>query len=76
MKSSSFATRLPTPLLRALDDACRLHGLRKTFVVETALREKLEDLADADELRSARRTATGFHAWDIVKREARSPKSR
>ncbi len=70
MKSSAFATRLPSPLLKALDEACRLNGLRKNFVVESALREKLEDLFDAQDLVAARHGAKGFHSWASVKREA------
>jgi len=46
-------------------------GLRKNFVLEAALREKLEDLLDAADLREAMKEATGFHAWEDLKREAR-----
>jgi len=45
-------------------------GLRKNFVVEAALREKLEELLDAEDLRDAVREATGFHPWEAVKKEA------
>ncbi len=41
-------------------------GLRKNFVIEAALREKLEDLMDAGDLREAIKEATGFQTWDTV----------
>ncbi len=66
-----FATRLPEDLARLLDDVCRRTGLRKNFLVETALREKIEDLLDAADLRQAVADATGFHPWDEVKKAAR-----
>jgi hypothetical protein len=34
------------------------------------LREKLEELMDAEDLREAVAEATGFHSWETVKREA------
>lgn len=76
MKTTAFATRLPTALVQALDAACRKNGLRKNFVVETALKERLEDLLDAEDLRAAVKDATGFHDWESVKREAGLTKSR
>jgi hypothetical protein len=39
--------------------------------IKIALREKLEDLLDAEDLREAMNEATGFHAWDGIKKEAR-----
>jgi hypothetical protein len=64
-----FATTLPRELTKALDQVCRSLGLRKNHVVESALREKLEDLLDAHDLDGAIREATGFHSWRSVKRE-------
>jgi predicted DNA-binding protein len=75
MKTVSLATRLPADLTQVLDAVCRRLGLRKNFVLESALREKLEDLLDAEDLRDAVREATGFHAWDAVKREPRRRKA-
>ena len=69
-KMRPFATRLPEDLAKALDVVCKHTGLRKNFVVEAALREKIEDLLDAEDLRQAIREATGFHRWGQVKREA------
>ena len=71
MKTEPFATRLPSDLTAQLDAVCKKLGLRKNFVLEAALREKLEDLMDAADLRSAINEATGFHAWAEVKKEAR-----
>ena len=71
MKTEPFATKLPADLTAQLDAVCKKLGLRKNFVLETALREKLEDLIDAADLRMAMKEATGFHAWDDVKRENR-----
>lgn len=70
-KTMAFATRLPRDLTEALDDLCRRMGLRKNYVVETALREKIEDILDAGDLREAMKEATGFHSWDKIKRDAR-----
>lgn len=70
MKEVPFATRIPEDLAKDLDVACRRLGLRKNFVVTTALRETIEELLDAAELRRAVREATGFHPWEDVKRQA------
>ena len=69
MKTEPFATKLPSDLTTQLDAVCKKLGLRKNFVLEAALREKLEDLIDAADLRKAMNEATGFHAWDAVKKE-------
>lgn len=69
--TEAFATKIPPDLKRALDDLCRRYGLRKNFVVEQALREKIEDLLDTFALEEARQTATGFVPWDAVQAELR-----
>ena len=69
MKTQGFATRLPADLTETLDLVCRKLGLRKNFVIEAALREKLEDLLDSADLEEAVSEATGFHSWDKVKKE-------
>lgn len=70
MKATTpFATTLPRQLAQALHEVCRTLGLRKNHVVESALREKLEDLLDAHDLDGAIREATGFHSWKSVKQE-------
>lgn len=67
-----FATKLPRDLKRQIDQVCRLLGLRKNFLVEEALREKIEDLLDSYDLREAIKEASGFHTWESVRKEARS----
>lgn len=71
VRNEAFATKLPADLKRALDAVCRRYGLRKNFVVEQALREKLEDLIDAFELEEARKTAVAFRPWADVEKELR-----
>jgi len=70
-RPEAFATKLPPDLKQTLDVVCRRLGLRKTHVVETALREKLEDLMDAEDLKEAIAESTGFHSWESVKSERR-----
>jgi len=70
-QNTALATKLPAELTRALDKACQRYGLRKNFVIEQALREKLEDLADAFDLEAARATATVFRKWSDVEKVLR-----
>jgi len=67
-KTEVFATKLPSDVKKRLDEVCALLGVRKNFVVEEAIREKIEDLLDAHDLRAAMKEATGFHSWDSVKK--------
>ncbi|OHB71127.1 MAG: hypothetical protein A2W23_04500 [Planctomycetes bacterium RBG_16_43_13] len=67
--NEAFATKLPSDIKKALDEICHKLGLRKNFVVEQALREKLEDILDAYDLDGAIREATGFQPWKKVKQE-------
>jgi predicted transcriptional regulator len=69
VKTLPFATRLSPEVKSALDRVCRKLGLRKNFVVESALREKIEDLLDAEDLQQAIREAATFQPWDKVKKE-------
>lgn len=64
----SFATKIPSDLKKSLDKVCEKLGLRKNHIVETALREKIEDLLDAHDLQTAIREATGFHSWKDIKK--------
>lgn len=75
MKNEALATKLPPDLKKTLNEVCTRLGLRKNFVIETALREKLEDLMDTEDLREAVSEATGFHAWESVKAQARKRRS-
>jgi len=68
IKTEVFATKLSSDIKKRLDEVCELLGVRKNFVVEEAIREKLEDMLDAYDLRQAMKEATGFHSWDSVKR--------
>ena len=63
-----FATKLPSDLKRTLDEVCEKLGLRRNFVVESALREKLEDYLDTTDLQEAVKEATGFRSWDGIKK--------
>jgi predicted DNA-binding protein len=67
----TLTTKLPADLAETLDVVCKRLGLRKNFVVEEALREKIEDLLDAEDLGEAMKEATGFHSWEEVKAEVR-----
>jgi len=69
MKTQTISTKLPVDLTRALDAVCKRLGLRKNYILESALREKIEDLLDTENLRKAIREASGFHPWEKVKRE-------
>jgi predicted DNA-binding protein len=71
VKTQTLAAKLPADLTETLDAVCKRLGLRKSFVLEAALREKIEDLLDAEDLREAMQEATGFHAWAEVKAAAR-----
>ncbi len=75
LKNEVFATKLPRNLKKQLNEVCGLLGIRKNFLVEEAIREKVEDLLDAYDLREAMKEATEFHSWESVKKEIKSPKS-
>ena len=70
----AFATKLPAEVKQQLDELCADHGLRKNFVVEQALREKIERLKAAFALDEARRTAGRFLPLQEVERELRRRK--
>lgn len=69
IRNEVFATKLPRDLKEQIDKVCALLGLRKNFLVEEAIREKVEDLLDAYDLRQALKEATGFHSWESIKKE-------
>jgi predicted DNA-binding protein len=69
-RNEAFATKIPGELKRALDEVCRKHGLRKSFVVESALREKIEDLLDSYDLKEAIEQGVSFRPWSDVKKES------
>lgn len=74
MSQEAFATKLPSDLKKTLDQVCEKFGLRKNFVVESALREKLEDLLDTYDLQDAIKGASGFCSWEQVKQEMKKPR--
>lgn len=63
-----FSTKIPRRLKQQLDLISQRTGLRKNRIVEDALREKLEDILDAEDLREAIREASGFHPWRAVRK--------
>jgi predicted DNA-binding protein len=69
MKTRILAIRLPSDLFEALDVICNRLGVQKNFIVEAAIREKVEDLIDVEDLREAMKEATRFHSWEDVKVE-------
>jgi len=69
MSNEVFSTKLSPSLKKQLEAASNLLGIRKNFIVEEAIREKLEDLLDAHDLRQAISEATGFHSWESIKKE-------
>jgi predicted DNA-binding protein len=76
MKTRALATRLSAELVDALDEVCRKTGMRKNFVLEAAIRDKIEDVLDAEDLRLAMSEATGFSSWAEVKRASRGSRRR
>ena len=69
--NEAFATKIPSELKQALDDVCRKFGFRKNFVVESALREKIEDLLDIHDLEEAIKEGSAFRGWNEIKKQAR-----
>lgn len=67
--SLTLATKLSSDLKSTLDRVCKKLGLKKSHVIESALREKLEDLMDAHDLNVAIKEASGFHSWHSLKKE-------
>jgi len=69
MKTQVFATKLPVELKKQLDAVCALLGVKKSYLVEEALREKLEEMLDSYDLRQAQKEASGFHGLDSLKKD-------
>jgi predicted DNA-binding protein len=67
----AFATKLPPDLKHSLDEVCHKLGLKKNFVVETAIREKIEDLLDIHDLEEAIKEGTSFRPWQEIKKKWR-----
>jgi len=69
VKARRLTVSLPPPLIEALDAVCKRLRLRRRSVVEAAIRAKIEDLLDTEDLCEAIQQATGFHAWAQVRGE-------
>jgi len=67
MKTTALSTRLPSDLAQQLDDVCAHLGYRKSALIEQALREKLEDLLDARDLREGLAAETRYSGLDDVR---------
>jgi uncharacterized protein (DUF1778 family) len=58
MPVTQIAVRVDGRLKRAVDEACRVRGVNLTRFVQDALLDKLEELADAEDLPRLRREPT------------------
>jgi uncharacterized protein (DUF1778 family) len=58
MATSQIAVRVDGRLKRAVDEACRARGMNLTRFVQDALLDKLEELADLEDLPKLRREPT------------------
>jgi hypothetical protein len=63
--------KLPSELERQLSEVCRLLGMSERTLVADAVREKLDALLDAYNLRSSLRKAAGHAPWDTLKKNYR-----
>lgn len=70
-KAETFSAKMSSDLKKLLDEVCKRTGLRKQFVVEEALREKLEDILDSYDLRESIEAAGEFYPWNAVKKQMR-----
>ena len=68
-RTEAFATKISPDLKKSLDQVCAKLGLRKNFVVESAIREKLEDLIDMYDLEEAIKEGMSFRPWAEVKKD-------
>ena len=58
MPLAQIAVRVDGRLKRAVDEACRARGMKLTRFVQDALLDKLEEIADAEDLPRVRREPT------------------
>lgn len=72
MTTVALATKIPLDLKKLLDKVCEKMGFRQNFIVETALREKLEDLLDASDLTDAIKGAGTLESWENIKPKAKA----
>ena len=58
MPVAQIAIRVDGRLKRAVDEACRVRGVKLTRFVQEALLDKLEEIADAEDVPRLRREPT------------------
>ena len=58
MPQAQIAVRVDGRLKRAVDEACRVRGVKLTRFVQDALLDKLEEIADAEDVPRIRREPT------------------
>lgn len=58
MATAQIAVRVDARLKRAVDAACRARGVKLTRFVQDALLDKLEEIADAEDLPALRKEPT------------------
>jgi uncharacterized protein (DUF1778 family) len=58
MPLTQIAARVDGRLKRAVDEACRARGMKLSRFVQEALLDKLEEMADAEDLPRLRREPT------------------
>jgi uncharacterized protein (DUF1778 family) len=58
MALAQIAVRVDGRLKRAVDEACRVRGVKLNRFVQEALLDKLEEIADAEDLPRLRREPT------------------
>jgi uncharacterized protein (DUF1778 family) len=58
MPLAQIAVRIDGRLKRAVDEACRARGVKLTRFVQDALLDKLEEIADAQDVSRIRREPT------------------
>jgi len=58
MALAQIAVRVDGRLKRAVDEACRARGVKLTRFVQEALLDKLEEIADAEDVPRLRREPT------------------
>lgn len=54
MEMVQLATRIDSRVKKAVEDVCRLRGLKMNRFIEDALVDKLEELQDVDDLKRIR----------------------
>jgi prophage antirepressor-like protein len=69
MKTVAVCARLPEDLSIQLNDVCDALGYKKNRFIEIALRAKIDEVLDAQDLEEAVEDETGFSSLDAVRDE-------